>query len=180
MNSTLPSLPDRRAFAQYLKAGRVVVGHYIRLSSPELSEAVMRGLAEGGVSDVIDIGMCGTEMIYFATPHFDADGGIMSTASHNPKQYNGMKFVRRGSVSISGDTSLNDIRDLVASPEFSPASDEDAWKSRVRRDDVYADYARHIASFLDLESLKPLKIACNAGNGIGGQDGRGHRKIPPA
>ena len=115
-----------RAFAQYVKAGRVVVGHDIRLSSPELSEAVMRGFAEGGVSDVIDIGMCGTEMIYFATPHFDADGGIMITASHNPKQYNGMKFVRRGSVPISGDTGPNDIRDLVASAEFSPASDEDA------------------------------------------------------
>ena len=158
-----------RAFAQYVKASRVVVGHDIRLSSPELSEAVMRGLAEGGASDVIDIGMCGTEMIYFATPHFDADGGIMITASHNPKQYNGMKFVRRGSVPISGDTGLNDIRDLVASAEFTPDADAGAWKSKVRREDVYADYARHIVSFLDLKSLKPLKVVCNAGNGIGGR-----------
>ncbi len=158
-----------RAFAQYVKAKRVVVGHDIRLSSPELSKAVMRGLAEGGVEDVIDIGMCGTEMIYFSTPHFDADGGIMITASHNPKQYNGMKFVRRGSVPISGDTGLNDIRDLVASADFVPSKDEGAWKSRVRVEDVYADYAKHIASFLDLKALKPIKVVCNAGNGIGGR-----------
>ena len=101
-----------RAFVQFLGAKSVVVGHDIRLSSQALSDALVRGLCEQG-ADVIDIGLCGTEEVYFATFHLGVDGGIAVTASHNPMDYNGMKFVREGSRPISGDTGLKDIQALA-------------------------------------------------------------------
>ena len=103
-----------RAFAEFLSPKNVVVGYDIRLTSPELNDALTRGLQDSGV-DVINIGLCGTEEIYFATSHLNVDGGIIVTASHNPKNYNGMKFVRKNSVPISGDTGLEEIRSIAES-----------------------------------------------------------------
>ena len=110
-----------RAFAEVVKPRQVVVGHDIRLTSEAIKAALAAGLLEQGV-DVYDIGLCGTEEIYFATSHAGMDGGIAVTASHNPKDYNGMKFVREESRPISGDTGLFDIKALAEQDEFEPGS----------------------------------------------------------
>src|SRR5690606_2505527 len=106
-----------RAFAEYLQARTVVVGHDIRLSSPELTDAVVRGITDAG-ADVLHIGQCGTEEVYFATFDQQVDGGICITASHNPIDYNGMKLVREGSRPISGDTGLLDIKAMAEAADF--------------------------------------------------------------
>ena len=111
-----------RAFADTVKPKQVVVGHDIRLSSEAIKAALVAGLLEQGV-DVYDIGLCGTEEIYFATSHAEMDGGIVVTASHNPKDYNGMKFVREGSRPISGDSGLFAIKDLAECGDFTAASE---------------------------------------------------------
>lgn len=156
-----------RAYAEYLHPQKVVVGHDIRLSSQDLSDSLVKGLIDGG-AEVIDIGMCGTEMIYFATSHLKTDGGIMVTASHNPKEYNGMKLVREQSRPISGDTGLNDIRDLVASSSYNgPEHEELYYEEKSQRYDIYDEYAKHVVSYINKDNLKPLKIVTNAGNGVG-------------
>lgn len=156
-----------RSYAEYLHPQKVVVGHDIRLSSQDLSDSLVKGLIDGG-AEVIDIGMCGTEMIYFATSHLKTDGGIMVTASHNPKEYNGMKLVREQSRPISGDTGLNDIRDLVASSSYNgPEHDELYYEEKSQRYDIYDEYAKHVVSYINKDNLKPLKIVTNAGNGVG-------------
>ena len=152
-----------RAYAGFLAPKRVVVGHDIRLSSPEIAESVIEGLLESGV-DVIDIGLCGTEMVYFATFHLGLDGGIMVTASHNPKDYNGLKFVREESRPISSDTGLNEIEAKVLSGDF-PKSER-----RGSRDsfDIHDFYIDHLLTYVDRDRLKPLKVVVNAGNGGAG------------
>ena len=101
-----------RAFAKQVNANKVVVGYDIRKSSIEISEALIQGLTDAG-SNVVNIGLCGTEMIYFSTPYFNADGGIMITASHNPPEYNGMKFVKRDSVPVGYDSGLNVVEEMI-------------------------------------------------------------------
>ncbi len=152
-----------RATALYLKPKTMVVGHDIRLSSPALSEALSRGLMDGG-ADVIDIGLCGTEEVYFATSHLNADGGIVVTASHNPQDYNGMKLVREQSRPISGDTGLNDIRALAEAGVF-PDSER---HGSLSHQDTRPAYVKHLLSYIDLSVLKPLKLVINAGNGGAG------------
>jgi phosphomannomutase len=157
-----------RAYAQVVKPKRVVVGSDIRLTSESLKQALSDGLRDGGV-DVFDIGMCGTEEIYFATFHATVDskkmdGGIVVTASHNPKDYNGMKLVREDSKPISGDTGLFDIQKIAEQNQFVPA---------LRRGDcapldTAAAYVEHLLSYVDVKKLKPLKIVVNAGNGGAG------------
>ena len=152
-----------RATALYLKPQTMVVGHDIRLSSRSLCDALTRGLLEGG-ANVIDIGMCGTEEVYFATSHLQADGGIVVTASHNPQDYNGMKLVREQSKPISGDTGLNEIRALAEAGDF-PA----AGKTGVLSfQDTRSAYVKHLLSYIDVTALKPLKLVINAGNGGAG------------
>ena len=152
-----------RGYAQFLTPRRVVVGRDIRLSSAELADAVCRGLTDSGV-DVDDIGVCGTEGVYFATFDGGYDGGIMITASHNPPDYNGMKFVREQSKPISGDNGLKDIRGFAERGEFPAPS-----RAGVRRPiDVQAAYVAHLLSYVDAGKLKPLKIVVNAGNGGAG------------
>ena len=153
-----------RGYAQFLTPRRVVVGRDIRLSSTELADAVCRGLTDSGV-DVDDIGVCGTEGVYFATfNNAAADGGIMITASHNPPDYNGMKFVREQSKPISGDNGLQDIRGFAERGEFPAPS-----RAGVRRPiDVQAAYVAHLLSYVDAGKLRPLKIVVNAGNGGAG------------
>src|ERR1019366_8723699 len=153
-----------RGYAQFLKPERVVVGRDIRLSSAGLTDALCRGLTDSGV-DVYDIGICGTEGVYFAT--FDdkaADGGIMVTASHNPSDYNGMKFVREQSKPISGDNGLKDIRGFAERGEFPQAA-----RQGVRYEvDTMKAYVGHLLSYVDVKKLAPLKIVVNAGNGGAG------------
>lgn len=152
-----------RATALYLKPQTMVVGHDIRLSSPSLCEALSRGLMDGG-ANVIDIGLCGTEEVYFATSHLKAGGGIVVTASHNPQDYNGMKLVREQSRPISGDTGLNDIRALAEAGEF-PIS---ARQGTLSHQDTRPAYVQHLLTYIDLSVLKPLKLVINAGNGGAG------------
>jgi phosphomannomutase len=152
-----------RGYAQFLGPARVVVGRDIRLSSAALTDALCRGLTDSGV-DVCDIGICGTEGVYFATFDGGYDGGIMVTASHNPPDYNGMKFVRGASRPISGDNGLADIRGFAERADFPvPAH------AGVRRQvDTMQAYVAHLLSYVDLAKLKPLKIVVNAGNGGAG------------
>jgi phosphomannomutase len=152
-----------RGYAQFLVPQRVVVGRDIRLSSAALTDALCRGLTDSGV-DVYDIGVCGTEGVYFATFDGGYDGGIMITASHNPPDYNGMKFVREQSKPISGDNGLQEIRGFAERGEFPAAA-----RAGVRRSvDTMRAYVEHLLSYVDVRKLKPLKIVVNAGNGGAG------------
>jgi phosphomannomutase/phosphomannomutase/phosphoglucomutase len=152
-----------RAYAEFLKPQRVVVGRDIRLSSAELCDALTRGLLDSGV-DVYDIGLCGTEVVYFATFSESMDGGIMVTASHNPPDYNGMKFVREQSRPISGDTGLQDIKRIAEANAFSAP----AAKGKKFDLDVKRKYIEHLLTYLDPSKLKKLKVVVNAGNGGAG------------
>ncbi len=152
-----------RGYAAFVKPRTVAVGRDIRLSSPAIMAAVVKGLTDSGV-DVLDIGVGGTELSYFATFSRKLDGGIMVTASHNPPNYNGMKFVREGSRPISADTGLLDIKALAERNEFA-APDR---HGSVRKIDILPDYIEHLLSYVDLKSLAPLKIVVNAGNGGAG------------
>ncbi len=153
-----------RAYAQALRPREVVVGFDVRLSSPALAAALTRGLTEGG-ADVIDIGLCGTEEVYFQTFHRGAGGGIMVTASHNPIDYNGLKLVREGARPISGDTGLDAIRALTERGGFAPA----ARIGTVRTDTDKRAYVQHLLGYVDPAVLKPLKIVADAGNGGAGR-----------
>jgi len=151
-----------RAFAEHLHPQRVAVGRDVRLSCPPLVESLTRGLREGG-SNVLDIGLCGTEEVYFATFHHRLDGGIMVTASHNPMDYNGMKLVREGSRPISGDSGLHTLRELAERGEFAAAS-----SGALQVDDDKTAYVAHLLSYVADAPLRPLKIVANAGNGGAG------------
>ncbi len=152
-----------RGYAAFVKPRTVAVGRDIRLSSPAIMAAVVKGLTDSGV-DVLDIGVGGTELSYFATFSRKIDGGITVTASHNPPNYNGMKFVREESRPISADTGLQDIKALAERNEFATP----AKHGSVRKLDILPDYIKHLLSYVDLKSLAPLKIVVNAGNGGAG------------
>jgi phosphomannomutase/phosphomannomutase/phosphoglucomutase len=152
-----------RAYAEFVQPKRVVVGRDIRLSSEELGKALEQGLLDSGV-DVYDVGLCGTEVVYYATFSRQMDGGIMVTASHNPPDYNGMKFVREGSRPISGDTGLQDIRRLAEAGRFTPP----ARVGERFAVDTMPDYIEHLLSYVDRAKLKPLRIVVHAGNGGAG------------
>lgn len=154
-----------RAYVELFKAKKVAVGHDIRLSGQAVQDAVTRGLTEMGC-DVVDIGMCGTEQIYFATAHLKLDGGIMITASHNPKEYNGMKLVREESKPISSDTGLKDIEERAVTGTFDPIVGVAAGK--VESVNIVPEYIKHLLTYVDTSALKPLKIVMNAGNGAAG------------
>ncbi|WP_196592795.1 phosphohexomutase domain-containing protein [Pectinatus sottacetonis] len=151
-------------FVDIFKPKKVVVGHDIRLSGPKLRDALVRGFTDMGC-DVVDIGQCGTEMIYFATYFLQLDGGIMITASHNPKDYNGMKLVREGARPISSDTGLKEIEDRVIAGKIGTKA---AVKGIVIKQDIMNDYVNHIIKYVDIKELKPLKVVVNAGNGSAG------------
>jgi phosphomannomutase len=153
-----------RAFARTVSDGEVVVGFDIRLDSPTFAAEVARGLADEG-RDVIDIGLCGTEEVYFQTAHRAVAGGIMVTASHNPIDYNGMKLVREGARPISGDTGLRDIERMVEESAFGDAV---PTRGAVRADHDKSAYVAHLLSYIDVAALRPLKIVVNAGNGGAG------------
>jgi len=153
------------AFAVALNAKTVVLGRDVRASSEALAKSVAQGLIDQAC-EVLDLGLCGTEEMYFATLHFDADGGICVTASHNPMDYNGMKMVRAGSAPLDADTGLARIKELA---------EENAFKKRATlgtiRDvagEARSVYVEHICEFVDVAALKPLKILVNAGHGAAG------------
>ncbi|MDO6824145.1 phosphomannomutase [Marinobacter sp. 1_MG-2023] len=159
-----PALAERigRAYVEVTGAKKVIVGYDIRLSSPEITEALSSGLMAAG-ADVFDIGLCGTECVYFATSHYGMDGGIMVTASHNPKNHNGMKMVGPESRPISSDNGLNDIRDRVREP-FSNAPVQGKYEAL----EVTSAYIDHLLGYIDAAALSPIKIVVNAGNGGAG------------
>ena len=148
------------ATAQFLNADRMVVGRDIRLSSKELVDAVAKGITDAGV-EVLDIQLCGTEMVYFATSYLEADGGIMVTASHNPADYNGLKIVREQARPVSADTGLGDIRALAEGDDRLIA-DKRGLHAPVN---TFQPYIDHLLSYVDLDKLKPLKLVVNPGNG---------------
>ena len=152
-----------RAYAQFLDAKKVVIGGDMRLSSEPLKQALANGLMDAGC-DVIDLGMTGTEEVYFAAFHLDVDGGIEVTASHNPIDFNGMKLVRRGAQPISGDTGLKDIQGIAEANAF-PAV---AQRGQLTRQTCLDAYIEHLLGYLDAAQLKPLKLVVNAGNGAAG------------
>ena len=160
-----------RAFAHHTKAKKVVVGGDVRLTSEELKLALANGLMDGG-TNVIDLGLCGTEHIYFATSHLNCDGGIVVTASHNPIDYNGMKLVRENSKPISGDTGLFDIKALAEKNNFSDVE----HKGQLSHYDITQPYTAHLLTYVNTNNFsllgysldKPLKLVVNAGNGTAG------------
>lgn len=153
-----------RAFARYVNAKKVVVGYDVRKSSLEICEALINGLTEAG-SNVVNIGLCGTEMIYFSTPYLNADGGIMITASHNPPEYNGMKFVKRDSVPVGYDSGLNIVEEMILKNELGEVSSS---KGKVEKLDVMEAFINNLSKFYDPKKIKPFKVVVNAGNGCAG------------
>lgn len=153
-----------RALVTELQGKAFVVGQDMRLESPPLAAALKRGITEAG-ADVIDIGLCGTEEVYFATSHYKVDGGVMITASHNPKGYNGMKLVKAESRPISGDTGLDAIRVRVDQGDL---GDVAAAKGSVRQAFDKTAYIEHLLTYIDVSALKPLKILADPGNGAAG------------
>ncbi len=152
-----------RAYGEYIKPKKVVVGGDVRLTSVQLKAALTKGLVDGGV-DVHDLGLTGTEEIYFATSHLGVDGGIEVTASHNPMNFNGMKLVRKDSIPISSDTGLNDIKQLAELNDF-PAIENTGTVTYGSCMDAYVE---HLLGYVTLTSLKPMKLVVNAGNGSAG------------
>lgn len=153
-----------RVFVDMYGARQVVVGRDIRLSSEALTEALSKGITDAG-ADVIDIGLCGTEQVYFATFHLGVDGGIMVTASHNPMDYNGLKLVRKGAKPVSGDSGLREIEARVVNGELGREAQN---KGQVIAQNSMDAYIKHLLSYVDMEVLKPLKVVVNAGNGCAG------------
>ena len=154
-----------RAYAEFLKPQTIVLGGDIRLTSEALKAALSEGIRDAG-ANVIDIGMVGTEEVYFATSHLKADGGIEVTASHNPIDYNGMKPIREGSRPISSDTGLLDIKRLAEANQFAPV--DAAARGGYEKRSVLNEYLDHLLGYIDNEAIRPIKLVMNAGNGAAG------------
>ena len=153
-----------RAYGSFIGSGKnVVVGGDVRLTSEALKLALANGLMDAGVN-VIDLGMTGTEEVYFATFHLGVDGGIEVTASHNPMDYNGMKLVREGAKPISGDTGLKDIQRMAEENNFPAVTTRGTYTQQS----CLADYVQHLLGYIDLQAIKPLTLVVNAGNGAAG------------
>jgi len=152
-----------RAFVDYLGARRVAVGRDCRLSSPELAAAFVEGARSQG-TDVIDIGVVGTDMLYYHVARHDLDGGAIVTASHNPKEWNGVKLVRRGALALSGDAGIKEIREWLVAGRYADAPPPTGALGHAS---VREDYARHCLSFVDAKAIPRLKVVLDAANGMG-------------
>ena len=152
-----------RAYVQQFEPRRIAVGRDMRLSSPQMAAAVIRGAAAEG-AEVLDLGLVGTEMVYFAVGELELDGGIMVTASHNPKEYTGMKIVRRGALPVGGESGLLDVRDKA----LEVADLKGGGEERVREVDIWPEYVERVLSFIDVSALRPLKVVIDAANGMAG------------
>jgi len=153
-----------KILVKYLNCNSVVIGRDVRESSPELATALSNGITDAG-SNVFDLGMCGTEMIYFGTPFLDADAGVMITASHNPPEYNGLKFVKKGSVPLGYDSGLHEIESMILKNEI-PA--DAPVKGKVITKDIMKEFIESLGKFYDPKKIKPYKVVVNAGNGCVG------------
>ena len=175
-----------RAYVEEFEPRRIAVGHDMRLSSPAMTDAVMRGAAESG-ADVVELGLVGTEMVYFAVGELGLDGGIAVTASHNPKEYTGMKIVRRGALPVGGDSGLLDIRTRAVSTAGArqaaqpPVREADQGKGSggtgrfpqrapgtITQEDIWPAFVERVLSFIDVSALKPLRVVIDAANGMAG------------
>jgi phosphomannomutase len=154
-----------RAYAEHFEPRAIVVGHDMRVSSPAMAEAAIRGAVDAGV-DVHDIGLVGTEMVYFAVGELGVDGGIAVTASHNPKEYTGLKIVRRGALPVGGDSGLLDVRDRALA--LSPREEAAATRGTVDTVDVYPAFVDKVLSFVDVDAVRPLRVVIDAANGMAG------------
>jgi phosphomannomutase len=154
-----------RAYVEEFEPRRIAVGRDMRLSAPAMADAVMRGAAEAG-SDVLDLGMVGTEMLYFAVGELGLEGGIAVTASHNPKQYTGMKIVRRGALPVGGDSGLLDVRTRALEKGSDP--DRGPTLGKRERYDIWPAYVERVLSFVDVSAIKPLRVVIDAANGMAG------------
>ncbi len=152
-----------RGYVQQFEPRRIAVGRDMRLSSPQIAEAVIRGAADEG-AEVLDLGLVGTEMVYFAVGKLELDGGIMITASHNPKEYTGMKIVRRGALPVGGESGLLDVRDKALAVTDLKGDGE----GRVSAYDIWPEYVDRVLSFIDVAAVKPLKVVIDAANGMAG------------
>jgi phosphomannomutase len=152
-----------RAYVQQFEPRRIAVGRDMRLSSPQMAAAVIRGAADEG-AEVLDLGVVGTEMVYFAVGELGLDGGIAVTASHNPKEYTGMKVVRRGALPVGGESGLLDVRDRA----LAVADRKGGGESRMSKADIWPAYVDRVLSFVDPAALRPLKVVIDAANGMAG------------
>ncbi len=155
-----------RAYVEAFEPRRIAVGRDMRLSSPAMAAALVRGAADAGAA-VVDVGMVGTEMVYFAVGELDLDGGVAVTASHNPKEYTGMKIVRRGALPVGGDSGLLEIRDRALSSTRAHAADGPA-PAEVETVDVYPAFVERVLSFVDVAAVRPLRVVIDAANGMAG------------
>jgi phosphomannomutase len=152
-----------RAYVQQFEPRRIAVGRDMRLSSPQMAAAVIRGAADEG-AEVLDLGVVGTEMVYFAVGELGLDGGIAVTASHNPKEYTGMKVVRRGALPVGGESGLLEVRDRA----LAVADRKGGGESRMSKADIWPAYVDRVLSFVDPPALRPLKVVIDAANGMAG------------
>ena len=153
-----------RAYVEQFEPRRIAVGRDMRVSSPSMAAALIRGATEGG-ADVLDLGLVGTEMVYFAVGELELDGGVAVTASHNPKEYTGMKIVRRGALPVGGDSGLLDIRDKAMALGDTPGGQS---LGQVHEHDVWPAYVERVLSFVDMSAIKPLRVVIDAANGMAG------------
>src|SRR5215204_6618828 len=153
-----------RAYVEQFEPKAIAIGRDMRVSSPAIARAVMQGASDGG-AEVVDVGMIGTEMLYFGVGQLDLDGGVMVTASHNPKEYTGMKIVRRGALPVGGDSGLLAIRDKAMTDEDTSG---DASTGQVQEYDVWPAYVERALSFVEVSAIKPLRVVIDAANGMAG------------
>jgi phosphomannomutase len=153
-----------RGYVEQFEPRRIAVGHDMRLSSPSMAAAVVRGASEAG-AEVLELGLVGTEMLYFAVGELGLDGGVTVTASHNPKEYTGMKIVRRGALPVGGESGLLDVRDRATSRNqvARPVS-----PGRVEPYDIWPAYVDRVMSFIDVSAVRPLRVVIDAANGMAG------------
>jgi phosphomannomutase len=157
-----------RAYVEQFEPRRVAVGRDMRLSSPAMQQAFMRGAASAG-ADVLDLGLVGTEMVYFAVGSLGLEGGAMITASHNPKQYTGMKLVRRGALPVGGESGLLDVRDrAVADEDTAGVRHRPCPEGAKESYDIWPAYVDRVLSFVDVAEIRPLKVVIDAANGMAG------------
>ena len=153
-----------RAFIDYLGAKRIAVGRDARASSPEISAGFIRGARSQGAL-VIDVGTVGTDVLYYAVASADLEGGAIITASHNPKEWNGIKMVRRGALALSGDAGIKEIKEALVAGRFADTPAGEGPPTQTK--DIIEDYARHCLSFIDVSKVPPLLAVLDTGNGMG-------------
>jgi phosphomannomutase len=151
-----------RAYVEEFEPRRIAVGRDMRLSAPAMARAVIEGAADGG-ADVLDLGMVGTEMVYFAVGELGLEGGVMVTASHNPKEYTGMKIVRRGALPVGGDSGLAEVRDRALR-----GFGERERRGETRDEDVWPAFRERVLAFIDVDAVKPLRVVIDGANGMAG------------